>query len=260
MLQDIAELGEEGWVCWSFSNHDVERAVSRWNPKRRPGDDGGGDPDPAFARMLMALLLCLRGSVCVYQGEELGLPEAELKFEELRDPFGITYWPEFRGRDGSRTPMPWRARARHAGFTEAPEAWLPVPRAHRALAVDVQEEDPGALLHAWRRFLAWRRAHPALVRGTMRPLDLPEPWLGFERALDGERMLVAFNLGDAPARLDLRGGGEARPLLGGHGFDAALEGTATVAVLPPYGVLFATLGGGAAAAPAPPDRAMIDAD
>ncbi len=129
--------GDDGWTCWSFSNHDVERAVSRWNPRR-----GAAPPDPAFARLLMALLLSLRGSVCLYQGEELGLPEADLAEADLRDPFGIAYWPEFRGRDGSRTPMPWVAAERHGGFTTAATPWLPMPPAHRVLAADAQEADP----------------------------------------------------------------------------------------------------------------------
>jgi alpha-glucosidase len=74
LLLDMQEAGDEGWVCWSFSNHDVERAISRWNPRR--GDER---PDPAFVRQLMALLFSLRGSVSLYQGEELGLTEAALQ-------------------------------------------------------------------------------------------------------------------------------------------------------------------------------------
>ena len=156
MICDVADTGEDGWVCWSFSNHDVERVVSRWNPTR-----GATPPSRDFARLLMALLLSLRGSVSIYQGEELGLTEAELALKDLRDPFGIAYWPEFHGRDGSRTPMPWNARQPHAGFTAGAAPWLPVPASHRPLAVETQEADPGALLHDFRRFLAWRKTCPA---------------------------------------------------------------------------------------------------
>ena len=99
LLRDVAAIGTNGWTCWSFSNHDVERAISRWNPAR-----GTAPPDPAFGRLLMALLLSLRGSVSLYQGEELGLTEAMLDDDDLRDPFGIAYWPEFRGRDGGLEP------------------------------------------------------------------------------------------------------------------------------------------------------------
>ncbi len=196
LLRDLAATAT-GWTCWSFSNHDVERAVSRWNPRR-----GEGPPDPAFARLLMALLLSLRGSVCLYQGEELGLPEADLTEADLRDPFGIAYWPEFRGRDGSRTPMPWLGAAPHCGFSMAATPWLPVPAAHRPLAVDAQEADGDSLLHAFRRFLHWRRGVPALIRGVLHPVALPEPLVGFVRALDGQRVLAVFNLADRPVLFD----------------------------------------------------------
>ncbi len=177
----------DGWLCWSFSNHDVERAVTRWNP--HPGHA----PDPRFARLLMALQLTLRGSVLVYQGEELGLPEAELSAEQLRDPFGIAYWPEFRGRDGCRTPMPWVSEAAHAGFS-AGAPWLPVPEAHAALAVDAQEADAGALLQEWRRFLSYRRAHPVLAHGDTEMLALPAPLIGFVRSDANERVVCLFNV------------------------------------------------------------------
>jgi len=76
----------------------------------------------------------------VYQGEELGLTEAEIDFADLRDPWGIEFWPDFKGRDGCRTPMPWSSQLPNAGFSTA-KPWLPVPREHLSLAVDKQEED-----------------------------------------------------------------------------------------------------------------------
>ncbi|MBX6367857.1 MAG: alpha glucosidase [Rhodospirillales bacterium] len=230
LIAESAATGEEGWICWSFSNHDVERAVSRWSPKR-----GSGAPDPAFARLLMALLLSLRGSACVYQGEELGLTEADLAFEHLRDPFGITYWPEFRGRDGSRTPIPWVAGEPHAGFTRHAAPWLPVPEEHHQSAVERQEADPGSLLNAWRRFIRWRRGRKALVEGALRPFDLTEPLIGFERVAGAERIACIFNLSDGEARLPSRG----LAPLEGHGFEARREDDAFV--LPPHGVLFAAV-------------------
>jgi alpha-glucosidase len=208
MLADCAAAGTEGWPCWSFSNHDVERAISRWNPKR-----GEAPPDPRFARLLMSLLLSLRGSVCMYQGEELGLTESELALEDMRDPFGIAYWPEFRGRDGSRTPMPWQHDCAHGGFTTGPAPWLPVPADHHPLAVSAQEQDQAALLHAWRAFLRFRRTHPALIQGTLSPVtDLPDCCVGFVREHEEERILCLFNLSDAPVRLDLAAFGAVTPL------------------------------------------------
>ena len=104
------------------------RVLSRW---------GGADPPQALARVLVALLGSLRGSVCIYEGEELGLTEADIPLEKLQDPFGITFWPEYKGRDGCRTPMPWSGRERYAGFSEA-ELWLPIPEEHRSRAVDAR--------------------------------------------------------------------------------------------------------------------------
>jgi alpha-glucosidase len=233
----LSDSATDGWFCWSFSNHDVERAISRWNPC-----PGTLPPDPAFARLLMALLLSLRGSVCLYQGEELGLTEAVLAESDLRDPFGIAYWPAFRGRDGSRTPMPWNAGAAHGGFTSAPAAWLPVPNAHRSLAVDVQEADGSSLLQAFRRFLHWRRGVPALVRGTLLPVVLPSPLVGFVREYDGQRVLAVFNLSDQPALLDWA----ASAAMAGNGFEECLGGDGQ---LRPFGVLFAELAAVAASAP-----------
>ena len=180
-----AKLGA-GWPCWAISNHDVQRAVTRW---------GGGRPeagDDALARQLVALVCCLRGSVCLYQGEELGLPEAEVPFAALQDPYGKAFWPTFKGRDGCRTPMPWDAGAQ-AGFTSG-TPWLPIPAAHRARNVAAQERDPHSVLHATRAFLRWRRGQPALVEGSIRFLDAPPPLLAFVREHAGQRLLLVFNL------------------------------------------------------------------
>ncbi|KAF1695591.1 alpha-glucosidase [Pseudoxanthomonas jiangsuensis] len=218
----------EGWPCWAVSNHDVQRAVTRW---------GGQDPSPALAKMLVAMVCSLRGSVCLYQGEELGLPEAEVPFEALQDPYGITFWPNFKGRDGCRTPMPWTGAA-DAGFSAA-APWLPVPEAHRALAVERQEADPGSVLNAFRAFMRWRKAQPALVQGSIAFLATGEPVLAFVREHAGQRLLAAFNLSAAPASLALPEG--AWTVLDGHGLGApAVAGDQTT--LPAYGVLFAAAG------------------
>ena len=216
----VAESAGGGWPCWSFSNHDVERAISRWNP--------GNPRDPRFGRLLMSLLLSLRGSVCLYQGEELGLTESVLAESDLRDPFGIAYWPEFRGRDGSRTPLPWRHEAPHAGFTTAATPWLPVPREHATLAVDLQTADSSSLLNTYRRFLHWRRGVPALRFGTLRPIDLPEPLIGFVRSFGDQHVLAVFNLSDRAMCVE-----------------TCVAGDASGTTLGPFGVMFADVSGDA---------------
>jgi alpha-glucosidase len=194
----------EGWPCWAISNHDVQRAVTRW---------GGTNPPPQLARMLVALVCSLRGSVCLYQGEELGLPEADVPFEALRDPYGKIFWPNFKGRDGCRTPMPWSGGER-GDFTRG-TPWLPIPQAHAERSVAVQDGDPQSTLNATRRFLAWRRDQPALTRGSIRFLDVPEPVLAFVREHEGQQVVAAFNLSDAPVTIDCPAGGA--QALDGHG-------------------------------------------
>jgi alpha-glucosidase len=182
----------KGWPSWAFSNHDAPRVVSRWGPAARP------DPhQDERARLLLALLISLRGNIFLYQGEELGLAQADIPFEKLRDPEAIANWPLTLGRDGARTPMPWSDRRVHGGFSTA-EPWLPMPQDHIARAVSVQNDDPGSVLAAARRLVALRRRSPALRWGDFLPLDMAPPLLGFVRVHDGQRVRCLFNLGDAP--------------------------------------------------------------
>ncbi len=193
----------DGWVCLAFSNHDVVRHVSRWATH--------GQQD-LFTRLAAALLLSMRGSVCFYQGEELGLTEAELAFEDLVDPYGIEFWPQFKGRDGCRTPMVWHAAAHLGAFSTAPRAWLPVPADHLRRAVDVQQADPGSVLNLYKALLAFRRGHPALAKGAIRLLDTPESVLGFVRESDDEALLCIFNMREAPIVVPLPDGMEPQAL------------------------------------------------
>jgi len=174
----------EGWPSWTFSNHDAPRAISRW---------AEGRDERKLAEMLMLLLVCLRGNIFVYYGEELGLPQGQVPFERLVDPEAITNWPETLGRDGARTPMPWKAKADHAGFSTV-EPWLPIDPRHLGLSVDVQDADPASMLNASRRILALRRAHPALKHGTME-IGSTEPLLTLTRTYGDETLLGVFNLG-----------------------------------------------------------------
>ena len=214
VLEDFGRVAAEGWSCWAFSNHDVVRHATRW---------ARGEADPtAYLKVVSALLMSLRGSVCLYQGEELGLTEANLAFEDLRDPYGIRFWPEFKGRDGCRTPMVWEKAGGNGGFSDV-KPWLPVPAEHLAKAVDAQQGDESSLLEHYRRFLAFRRSHPALVRGDIEFLPGEGDVVAFARGEGNERLLCAFNLGSRPATLDLNAGQAAQPV-SGHGFSGEAEG------------------------------------
>jgi len=189
--ESAAQPGGAGWPAWAFSNHDVPRVVSRWAAQA-----GTTPGDPAFARLLLALLLCLRGTVFLYQGEELGLTQADVPHERIQDPYGRPFWPEYRGRDGCRTPLPWTSRPPHGGFT-LPEAepWLPLPPEHLPLSIAAQGREADSLLCFTRALIAWRRGHAALRLGDIGFLDMPEPLLGFSRGQGEETVLCIFNLG-----------------------------------------------------------------
>jgi len=188
-----ANMGS-GWICLAFSNHDVRRVYTRWADQTVSAD--------RFITFLISLFTSLRGSFCLYEGEELGLSEAEIPFEKLQDPYGIRFWPEFKGRDGCRTPMPWSRDGAHAGFSSE-RPWLPLDERHRALAVDVQEADAASMLNSYRRFLAWRQEQPLLIDGDIQVRYHDDDLLVFERRLGEQAWLCLFNLGDRERRYDL---------------------------------------------------------
>ncbi|TVS04230.1 MAG: alpha-glucosidase [Rhodobacteraceae bacterium] len=185
----------EGWPCWAFSNHDVPRHVTRFMPHAKDRD--------ALAKQAAALLLSFKGSVCIYQGEEIGQTDTEMEYHELTDPEAINFWPHTKGRDGCRTPMVWQTDTPNGGFSTAAGTWLPVKPPQLARAVDTQET-PGSVLNFYREMLALRRAEEELRIGEISFLDLPEPVLGFTR---GTGLICLFNLSaqklavDAPAPL-----------------------------------------------------------
>ncbi len=189
-----------GWPSWAFENHDAPRAVSRWTAPEHAA---------AFARMKMLLLATLRGNIFLYQGEELGLTQVDIAFEDLLDPEAIANWPMTLSRDGARTPMPWIGAAPDLGFGSA-TPWLPFGPDHNALAVDVQDADTNSLLHWTRQVLAARIAHPALRLGDLRVVHTDSAVLAFTREAEGERLLCVFNLSDGacdwPAAVPQDGG------------------------------------------------------
>lgn len=221
----------DGWPSWAFSNHDTVRAVTRW---------GFADKEREAAPLLAAMLTSLRGTACLYQGEELGLPEADVPYERLQDPYGKRFWPDYKGRDGCRTPMPWQSAAQNAGFSSA-EPWLPIPQEHNAFAFDGQDGDPHAPLERIRTFLNWRRNHPALWHGSITFIETAEPIVAFWREHGDEALLCLFNLSAEQQEVDMDSlVGERMPIkaIAGHGFFA--ERDACLLRLPAFSAFFGT--------------------
>ncbi|MDR3512360.1 MAG: alpha-glucosidase family protein [Caulobacteraceae bacterium] len=177
--------GAYGWPSWSLGNHDVPRFPTRF---------GGEVPTAAQVSGYLAALFALRGTIFVYQGDELGLPQAHVPFEQLKDPFAMRAYVGGAGRDGARTPMPWSDVEPMAGFTRANQTWLPIDPAHPGLAPSVQECDPGSHLAVTRRLIALRKAHPALRVGEVETLEAPPSVLALLRTRGDERVLCVINL------------------------------------------------------------------
>ena len=229
VVDRFERVAPEGWSCWAFSNHDVERHASRWAD--HVIDRNG------FLKMAATLIMTLRGSVCLYQGEELGLTEAVLDFDDLQDPYGIRFWPTFKGRDGCRTPMVWSHDEPNAGFSEG-KPWLPVPYEHLTSAADLQAGRDGSILDHYRDMLAFRRRHQAFAKGAIRFIDAPEDILMFTRSHRGQEVLVIINMGERGRSVELPQGAwralEDAPL-----HQATREGRRLT--VPGFGVWFATM-------------------
>ena len=183
MVERIAaELPPGAWPTWVLSNHDVPRV------RTRLGSD-------AAARAAALLLLTLRGTPFIYQGDELGLEDADVPQARRVDP---------GGRDGCRAPVPWDAGPAH-GWPGA-EPWLPWPPDAASRNVAAERDDPASMLHLYRRLLAARRRSPALRHGDIALRQGGDDVLAFERHAAGDRRLVLVNFGDRSAELPVDDG------------------------------------------------------
>jgi alpha-glucosidase len=182
-IEDFEALADRtAWPAWFLSNHDIPRVASRFGAHR--------------ARAAALVLYALRGTPFLYQGEELGLPDAEIPPDRVVD---------VDGRDPERAPLPWRppsAAGPGAGFTEG-EPWLPLVADAETLNVERQAADPDSMLAFVRALAALRAREPALQTGAQRTLDLGPDVLAWERTAGGRRLVAAVNFGDAPAPVAL---------------------------------------------------------
>jgi alpha-glucosidase len=169
------------WPNWVLGNHDQSRVATRV---------GAGQ-----ARIAAMLLLTLRGTPTLYQGDELGLPDAEIPPARVVD---------VAGRDPERSPMPWTRAGRYAGFSDA-EPWLPLVPDAGAWSVEAQADDERSMLTLHRRLLALRRASPALREGSLALVEAPPQVVAFDRIHGSEVMRVVLNLRPQAVEVPLPG-------------------------------------------------------
>jgi alpha-glucosidase len=162
-LEAVALVGAA--PTWTLSNHDVEREVTRY---------GGGPSGLARAQAMALVMLALPGTVFIYNGEELGLPNVDLPDDVLQDPVWIRSGGAERGRDGVRVPMPWRGDAPPFGFSDNPATWLPIPPEWAELTVEKQLSNPESTLTFFRKALHLRRERPELDGTALQWLDAPD--------------------------------------------------------------------------------------
>lgn len=172
-----AALPPGGWPNWVLGNHDRSRLVSRLGVEQ--------------ARIAALLLLTLRGTPTIYQGEEIGMSDVLIPPELVQDPWERNVPGLGLGRDPVRTPIPW-SQERNSGFTEG-EPWLPVENGTTGLNVAAQSQDPTSLLSFYRAVLRLRRAELALAAGDIAIVEANEAILAYERRHNERRLLVALN-------------------------------------------------------------------
>ncbi|MEM6890585.1 MAG: alpha-glucosidase [Pseudomonadota bacterium] len=192
ITEKFNQIVSEGWACWAYSNHDVVRHATRWNLT------------PDQQKLYAGLLLSMKGSVCLYQGEELGLTEAYVGYEDLQDPYGKQFWPKFKGRDGARTPMPWINDGTNGGFSDG-KPWLPVAVEHLEKAVLHQENQPDSVLNFYRNMLGFRKAHKAMRKGDIEILAADDLQISFMRRFDSDHIFCFFNLSSTDMVVKLPG-------------------------------------------------------
>jgi alpha-glucosidase len=194
ILRRLEEHADPSRHVWTLTNHDAERLVSRWG-----GEELTEKERVALSVMAAALVGCLPGQVCFFQGEELGLPNAPYAKDEIKDPQGRRFWPKDKGRDRIRHPFPWDG-SESGGFTTG-DPWLPAKGVVTKHHVEGQSKD-GSVLAIWKEIIRFRRNTPALRLGDVEVLkaDDESGLLGLARSHEGERVEAWFRMraGGAP--------------------------------------------------------------
>jgi alpha-glucosidase len=230
--QIAAVDGASGWPTFVISNHDIARSYDRY---------GDGEHNDQIAKLMAALYLTLRGTPIMYYGEEIGMKTTPpTRKEDVRDPIGVTGWPEEKGRDGERTPMQWDSNE-NAGFSRG-TPWLPVPPTYKTHNVADESKDPDSVLEFYKKVLKLRHSDAALLDGSYTAInDSDANVLSYLRVYKGDGVVVALNMSDTPQKLNLA--------LKGKGFTGTKRLLATgksaangsEVLLEPYGVFIGEL-------------------
>ncbi|MDX1531807.1 MAG: alpha-amylase family glycosyl hydrolase [Rhodothermales bacterium] len=181
-------LPEGAWPNWVLGNHDKSRIATRAGQAQAP--------------VAAVLLLTLRGTPTMYYGDEIGMHDVDVPVDRMQDPEGERLGPKF-SRDPVRTPMQWDA-SDGGGFTSG-TPWLPLADDYRERNVEAQRADPDSLLSLYRRLLDLRSGRPPLAVGAYLPLPADGDVIGYVREWEGDRLLVALNLGGDPQELRAEG-------------------------------------------------------
>lgn len=182
-----------GWPAYFLSNHDYVRHISRYAKGRQA---------EARARVAAAMLLTLRGTPFLYQGEEIGMRNVWFWKHEVLDPVGRRYWPFHPGRDGERTPMQWTA-GKYAGFSDA-KPWLRVHGNYKKVNVAAETDDPDSLLNFYKTLIRLRKTSPALQTGSYTSCSgVPDGVFAHLREAEGQTVVVALNFTNKQVRFPM---------------------------------------------------------
>ncbi len=195
-LDSVLSVG--GTPTWTLSNHDVDREVTRYG---RLTDGATVDTDLGIlrARAMALVELALPGTVFIYNGAELGLPNADLPDEVLQDPVWERSGHTERGRDACRVPLPWEGFEPPFGFSSTPDTWLPIPGSWGRFTVEAQLEDIGSTLSLYRQAIEIRYERPEFDGDTVEWYGAPEGCLAFRRSVG--HLVCALNTSDVPVQL-----------------------------------------------------------
>ena len=191
ITQAIEAFNGTGRLSFAFSNHDVPRSATRQLAPLGLNEQH----EQALQLLLLKLETCLIGSTCIFQGEELALPDVQdIPIAKMQDPWGIEFAPTFLGRDTCRTPMVWRGDAVNGEFSDAENTWLPIDQRHLKRAGLDEAARSDSIYNQFAQFLNWRKAQPAfMTANTMGEISGSAKQIVFDRISESQTLRCSFD-------------------------------------------------------------------